>query len=1104
MKLFFCTFLLLAAAAASFAQTDAGSLSGRLTDPTGASVESGSLTLKNLATGTTRQTKTSGEGLYQFNILAPGEYEISAEATGFKRFVDNQVFIQVAQATLLNIQMAIGSVSETVNVTGTASLLNTESVSQGTVITQEKIVSLPLNGRQFIDLALLVPGTNSGGRAVQQNGVRLNQTGGFSASGGRTNNNLFLLDGAINTDPDYNALSYVPIIDSIAEFQVQTSQYSAQYGRASGGQINVVSKSGSNGFHGTAWEFLRNQNMDARPFNSVTSKLPKNQRNQFGATVGGPILHDKVFFFAGFEALRLRQAGVGITNVIVPTALEREGDFSQTPGTFFDPDTLANGTRTAFIGNKIPVTRINSITQAAIKAMPLPNVGRNGFVNGNAVLKQDSNNGSLRLDWAASSKTTVFGRYSISDENSVIPDVVTDRDRLGYVRPQNVGFGATTVFTPALVSEFRLGYNRLMFQDGLPEPRFDVNGATRTIPRFRTTGYPVMGGAGAFTGTTGGGTVLTRDNTYQIYDNVSWIHGGMTVKFGAELLRTSYVRSEAAAPQGDFQFLQGYTSRTAGNDGTGNALATMLLALPNQGNRQVTPTRIDGLQYATSLYAQVDMHLLPTVVVNLGLRYEIAPPMRDTRHQISSIDYRNVPWPTQIFATGPLATYKPTLFTCGLGGYPEGCAYTDKNNFSPRFGISWKARERTVVRAGAGIFYALTDSNGFLQLARGLPTNISQNLNAASSFVPSFRGFDIFGPAAEVGRVALSQAGLDLFQRTSYSVQGSFTVQHELAKNTIVEAGYLTTLGIKLQQNVQPNNAQPGTAAVDPRRPYAGVVFDPSMVFPSYMNVVANSVPVTQVNMYAQSAQSNYHALTLRFERRFTNGFSLLSSYTFSKAITNAPQFRNSGGAGGSENSPAQNTYNLRAERGLASFDMRHRFVNSFVWDLPFGKGRPFVRAGIASWILGGWQIAGILQMQTGFPFTVNLNGDTAGIGGGTGGILIRPNAVAGATYKLPDDERTTSRWFNTGAFIAPAAGAFGNVGRNTVIGPGLVNLDTTVSRTFVFGDRVRVQIRGEFFNVANKPNYRLVGRLINDSNFGKVQSQFDPRQIQVGAKLTF
>jgi len=1089
----------------AFAQTDTGSLSGEVTDATGGAVRGAAVKIRNRATALARETLTGADGRFQFPLLPPGVYQVSVEAPGFRRFSDSEVRVQVATPTQLDVELPVGSVSEAVEVVGTASALNTESVAQGTVISEEKIVQLPLNGRQFISLALLVPGANAGGRAVQQNNVRLNQTGGLSSSGARTNNNLFLFDGAINTDPDYNALSYVPIIDSLAEFQVQTAQYSAQYGRASGGQINVVSKSGSNELHGSAWEFLRNQKMDARPFNSVTDKLPKNQRNQFGGTLGGPVIKDKLFFFAAYEGFRLRQAGVGITTVIVPTAAERNGNFSQSPGSFFDPDTLAGGVRQPFPGNTIPPSRINAVTRAAVHAMPLPNVGASGFVNGNAVRSQNSHNGSLRMDWMLSRTTHLMGRHSASQEDIVQPDVVIDRDRLGSVRPQNASIGANTAFSGNLVNEFRLGFNRLTFEDGLPEPVFDVNGNRQLIPRFRPQGYPVMGGAGAFTGTTGGGTVLTRNNSYQIYDNVSWIRGSTSWKFGGEFLRLDYVRSEAAAPLGDFQFLPGYTSRTASNDGTGNALATMLLGLPNQGNRQVTPTRIDGRQHAASFYAQNDWRLGPKLTVNLGIRYEIAPPLYDTRRQIASIDFRNVPWPPAIFENGPLAFHKPTLFTCGLGGYPDGCAYTDRNNWSPRVGIAWSVMPKTVIRAGGGIFYALTDFNGLLQLARGLPVNISQNLNTPSNFVPSFRGFDIFGPSAEVGRVALSQASLDLFQRTSYSPQVSFSVQREVSRDTVFEAAYLGAFGIKLQQNVQPNNAMPGAGAVDPRRPYAGLTLRAAMVFPHYINVVSNSVPVTQVNMYALSAQSNYHALLLRFERRFARGFSLLSSYTWSKAISNAPQFRNAGGANGSENSPPQNSYNLRAERGLAAYDLRHRLVNTFVWELPFGKGRRFAAGRAAGAILGGWQLSGILQVQTGFPFTINMNGDTAGIGGGTGGILIRANAAPGQTYKLPASGRTTERWFNTAAFSIPPAFTFVNVGRNTVVGPGLVNLDTNISRSFPFGERVRLQVRGEFFNMFNHPNYNIVGRLINvPATSGRVLNQLDPRQIQLAAKISF
>ena len=303
---------------------------------------------------------------------------------------------------------------------------------------------------------------------------------------------------------------------------------------------------------------------------------------------------------------------------------------------------------------------------------------------------------------------------------------------------------------------------------------------------------------------------------------------------------------------------------------------------------------------------------------------------------------------------------------------------------------------------------------------------------------------------------------------------------------------------------MQPNNALPGVGAVDPRRPYLGLEFAPGTVFPSYLTVQGNSVPVGFINYLPHSAQSNYHAALLRVEKRFNGGTSFLSSYTFSKAITNAPQFRNAGGADGAENSPSQDAYNLAADRGLASFHMSHRLANSVVYNLPFGPEHDLFKEGLSSKILGGWQLSGIYSLQSGFPFTINLQGDTAGVGAGTGGIFVRPNAVPGVDWRLSGDQQTTSRYFNTSAFVAPPTGAFGNVGKNTVIGPGMANLDLVLAKQTKIGERLNLQFRAEAFNILNHSNYSVVGRLLNTPTFGRVLGQLDPRQIQFGAKVLF
>ncbi|GIU78446.1 MAG: hypothetical protein KatS3mg005_1684 [Bryobacteraceae bacterium] len=717
------------------AQTDVSSLSGVVSDPSGAPVQNAEVRLQNRRTQAARTVRTDEGGRFLFALLPPGEYALEVEAPGFRMFRDDSVRLQVARSASVNIQLEVGALTERIEVSGTVSPLLTESVAQGTVVTEEKIIGLPLNGREFIQLALLVPGANAGGRTVQQNSVRLNQTGGFSSSGGRTNNNAFLLDGVANTDPDYNSLNYSPVIDAIAEFQVQTAQFSAEYGRASGAQINVVTKSGSNTFHGSAWEFLRNRALDARPFNLNVSKLPQFQRHQYGASLGGRIVRDKAFFFAAWERLSIRQAAAGLTTVAVPTQAQRNGDFSGGPG-IFDPDTLDGGVRQPFPDFRIPESRLNPLTRAAMSAMPLPNIGSTQYVNASSVLRQNSDNGSIRLDWNVRRNLSLFGRYAIWDENNVIPDVVPDRDRLGFSRPQNAVLGMTQVLKPTLVNELRGGFNRLLFQDGLPEPLFNVGGAQRTLPRFVVAGYPTMGGAGGFTGTTGGGTVLVRNNTFQLYDNVSWLRGRHNFRFGGEALWIQYNRFESANTLGQYQFTAGFTSRTASNDGTGHILASMLLGLPQQGSRSVGPGRIDGRQENYGLYFQDDWKILPNLTLNLGVRYELAPPLYDHRQQMGSIDYRNVPSPWQIFGEGRLAFYEPLFFICGQEGYPKGCAYTDKNNFAPRAGLAWQLAPRTVVRAGAGFFHAANDLNPLFRLAAVLPGNIAQTLSS-NAFIPT-------------------------------------------------------------------------------------------------------------------------------------------------------------------------------------------------------------------------------------------------------------------------------------------------------------------------------------------------------------------------------
>src|SRR5260370_3226096 len=423
---------------AAFAQSDTASLSGAITDPGAAVVRGAKIRLRTVASQSRRTVLSDIQGLYRFSFLIPGVYEVTIDASGMKQFHNPDLTLNVAQAARLDVQLEIGSNAEVVDVTTQVLLLNAEPAAKGTVLSEEKIKSLPLNGRQFLQLALLVPGANSGGRAVQQDQGRQGMIGGLSISGGRTNNTAFLLDGGINIDTDYSSMSYEPSLDSIAEFQVPTGIFPEEYGGATGGQVNVVTKSGGNNYQGSAFEFLRNDKLDARPFNLPVPPLPEFRRNQFGGTAGGPILRSKLFWFVSYEGLRLRQAGAGLTTVTVPTASQRSGDFSATKGGIFDPDTLLNGVRQPFPQNQIPAQRLNPQALTAMNAMPLPNIaGTSLFVNSSGLLQQTNNNYSRRVDYVVASSVALFARYSLANQDAITPPTATPRHHLTNILPHN-------------------------------------------------------------------------------------------------------------------------------------------------------------------------------------------------------------------------------------------------------------------------------------------------------------------------------------------------------------------------------------------------------------------------------------------------------------------------------------------------------------------------------------------------------------------------------------------------------------------------------------------------------------------------------------------
>jgi Carboxypeptidase regulatory-like domain/TonB-dependent Receptor Plug Domain/TonB dependent receptor len=1105
VSLFFCTLPSLL-----FAQNETAILSGRVVDPMGLAVPGSAIRLIRQLTGIARETVSDATGNYRFDLLEPGEYSIHVTATGFGAYEATAIHLQVALASQLDVHLTLGQAQQEVSVVADVSPVNAETVAQGTVISEEKIKALPLNGRQFLQLALLSPDVNSGGISVQQNVLRQGETAALSVAGSRTNDSAYLLDGVINTDPDYNALSYVPSVDAIAEFQVQVAQYSAEYGRASGGQINVQTQSGGNQWHGSVWNFLRNNVFDSRPFNLTTqSNVPKFQRNQFGGTIGGPLAKNRLFAFFNYEGLRNRQAAANLTTIAVPDQAERNGNFSEELATtvIYNPSNpIVNGLRTPFSGNIIPSNLINTQVQAALLALPQPNVPGNLFINTSDVLVQNYDNYSARVDYAQSASMKFFARYSGSTENASIPGSLPGRPTLDNAIPRNVAVGLTQVISSSMVNDIRVGFNRLNFLYGLPEPAFNISGQNQTLPNF-ISGQLNFGGAGPYNATGPGGIASARNNTYQAWDVLAWHLGRHSLRLGGEFDAFQYVRFEDADALGSLTFTSGYTNATGAapkaTDHSGDAIATALLGLPQTATRTLGPNRIDGRQYNYAAFVQDDMRISLTVTANFGVRYEVSPPMHDIRNQMSSIDFTTAPSPQTIFAAGTQGVYSPLLFVCGKSGHPAGCAYTNWTNYSPRAGLVWSANPKTVIRAGGGLYYGTQDGNTLLKLAQSLPTTYAQTLTF-NAFVPQNPNLNVF-TAAIVGSQAISAASIDAHQKNPYSPQWSLNIQREIAKQTVVEVGYLGSLGVHLEQNVQPNNGLPGTAV---KRPYFGLTLSPDVQSALNFPMTSSVVPVSQVNYFPHSAQSNYHALDLRLEKRYQDGLSLLTSFTWSKALSNASQYRNAGGITGSENSPPQNSFNLAAERSPAYYNAKLRSVTSVVYDLPFGAGHHLMAQGVPGIVFGGWQISTIVQMQSGYPYTINYKGDPVNIGGGSGGVLIRPNQAVDAggnpiNADLPADQRTTARFFNTSAFVQPNA-SFGTIGRNSMMGSQMANVDATIARTFRIAERMAAQFRAEFFNVANHANYNLIGRIVNDPTFGIVQNGLPPRQIQFALKLSF
>lgn len=1048
----------------SVAQSFRGTIVGSVKDSTGAVLPGVEITVTNTGTGAQRTAVSGESGDYSVPLLPPGSYSVSAALSGFKTDVRSGITLNVDQVARIDMTLQVGEISERVEVVGDAPLINTESSTVGTVIENSKVVELPLNGRQFLQLNLLVPGASTPVQGSQNS----TQGGSFVVNGAREQDNNFLIDGIDNNDLAINIHTVSLSIDAIQEFKVQASTYTAEFGRSGGGQINVTTKSGTNDFNGTVFEFVRNDMFDARNFfASGTAKKPKFRQNQFGGSVGGPIVRNKTFFFFNVDVTKVRQAVTQTAHV--PSLLERNGDFTASGTTVFDPSTYdaATNTRQPFPGNQIPANRINPVSRNILNLfMPLPNRSdpQQNFISA-PTAPRDVEQFTIKIDHKLPGNDDLFARYTLNDDDRYnafepfgrfadVPGFGTNTVN----KQQHGGGGWIHIFSPSLINEARIGFNRFnagIFQDRYKEQedRNGMVGIQGAFPAPFTFGLTRMTITG-FTSLGDRGWQNRWDTTWDVSDIISYTRGAHRFKGGFSV-RPFQKNRNVTDVRETATFTPTFSTDPRNAAATGSAFADFLLGFPVRSSVQsLFPDAFARLYQRTvnsSYYFQDDWKVSQSLTLNLGVRYELNTAIIEHRNHQSNWD----PATNSLILATP---ERPNLYD------------TDKNNFAPRFGFAWSpfGNARTSIRGGYGIFYSTKLENQTQALAQNPPFVGTRSFTSD----PNIPGIVIDSPFS--GRVA---AALPTYRYIDpknypdgYMQQWSLNVGRELVPNLVTEIGYVGSKGTKLDNARDFNQARlgPGTAAS--RRP-----------FPT----------VSTITQYLSGANSNYHSFQFKTEKRMSSGLSFLSSYTWSKSIDVSSRWGNA----------VQNSYDINAERGLSDFDVRHRWSLSYTYELPFGQGRHFLgstnRLGQA--ILGGWQLSGILSLQTGNPMTAVISQDRANIGAGN----QRPNLIGDPNLK---GKGTPERWFNTQAFALPAAGTFGNAGRNVIQGPPVKNMDLALTKRFPVTEGQSLQFRAEMFNFTNHPNWDRPDLTFDGRTFGRILSSnvYSMRQIQFALKYYF
>lgn len=1118
MRRILCTAVTwLALSAPALAQT-LGTITGEVKDSAGGVVPGVTVTVVNKATNATRVTTSNEVGLFDFPALPPGSYTVTSELAGFRTVV-RDVELRVQQTVRVDFALELGTINETATVSGVAPLVETSNATVGTVIENRRIVELPLNGRNFLQLVALSPNVSAefagpGQAGDRQGGSRANQQ--LSVAGQRREFNYYTLDGVDNTDVNFNTYIFLPSVDALEEFKVQTGIYAAEFGRAAS-QVNVVTKSGTNAFHGTVFEFHRDSAWDARPYAftpaQAAAPMPPFKWDQYGYTAAGPVWRNHLFFMSNFEGYRDRKQFQTPFNV--PSVAMRNGDFSellrnlgafnaqtgQPTRVLVDPTqcTVVGTARscTPFPGNVIPAGRISPVARQLLEFYPEPTAGSSGLVNNYLSLRDreiDKYQYTQRMDLVQSTNSQWMGRYSYARENEVFPLLKLNGTKLN-TRVHQGALGNTWTLSPTLVNELRVGYNyffntfgrELAFErDVVKElniPGISLNPPEAWgIPNIAITGFSGFGDSTE-------GPYTNRNHAYEINNNLSWSRGRHALKMGFSLRYDMYNQVGNQFARGNFQFQP---------IATGYAFGDFLLGFPQQTESAVALAVTKFRAVSQAYYVADTWRVASNMTLDLGLRYEYTPPWLDKNGTLMNahIPCRDRTPNVQDRACHPtlvrigsgdvyentVLRFAPNIQVARDGRLGDRLVFDDKKNFAPRIGWAWNPTERWSIRAGTGIFYMQDTGNPRFDMARNLSGRRRDNTLLATpdlTFAAPFRGV---GTANDCGvappLVCLTNVyvlGNMPNRKTPYMWQYLVNVQRELGGSMAIEVGYLGSRSYRLERMFDWNETTPGViGSVQSRKPY-----------PEF----------TKVQEIGNVAEAKYNSLAVKVTRRLNRGLSILAGYTLSKSTDNGSGIRTLNG----DTLFPQDSFCVECEWGRSIFDVRHRFVSSVLYELPFGQGKRLLPTGIGAALLGGWQISAITSISSGFPRNVTVGIDRSNTGAGTD----RPDAT-GQPVDLPRDQRTVQRWFNTGAYVMQAAGTWGNVGRNTVTGPGITNVDGSIIRNF----RIRsntLQLRLEAFNALNHPIWDDPNTVLTNPNYGAILATRKPmREMQVGLKFIF